>query len=101
HYAQQLKGLITAHYKNTQSRFAERLLAEFDREITHFWQVVPREVLDKLEVPVTRDTVAALTARAGRPPPGPPPPHSHLNRPASECRSPAGPGRLPAASLLR
>jgi glutamate synthase (NADPH/NADH) large chain len=62
HYAQQLKALITAHYKGTQSRFAERILADFDREIDQFWQVVPREMLDKLEVPVTRATAAALRA---------------------------------------
>jgi glutamate synthase (NADPH/NADH) large chain len=62
HYAQQLKALITAHYKNTQSRFAERILADFEREIAQFWQVVPREMLDKLEVPVTRASAAALRA---------------------------------------
>jgi glutamate synthase (NADPH/NADH) large chain len=62
HYAQQLKALITAHYKNTQSRFAERILADFEREVGQFWQVVPREMLDKLEVPVTRATAAALRA---------------------------------------
>ena len=31
------------------------ILADFDRELGQFWQVVPREMLDKLEVPVTRD----------------------------------------------
>jgi glutamate synthase (NADPH/NADH) large chain len=62
HYEQQLKALLTAHYKNTQSRFAERVLADFDRELGSFWQVVPREMLDRLEVPVTRATAAALTA---------------------------------------
>ena len=62
HYVQQLKALITAHYKNTQSRFAERILADFDREIDQFWQVVPREMLDKLEVPVIPAAAAALRA---------------------------------------
>ena len=62
HYAQQLKALIAAHYRNTQSRFAERVLADFDREIDQFWQVVPREMLDKLEVPVTGVTAAAMRA---------------------------------------
>ena len=54
HYEQPAEGVLTAHHKNTQSRFAERVLAEFDRELGRFWQVVPREMLDKLEVPVTR-----------------------------------------------
>jgi glutamate synthase (NADPH/NADH) large chain len=62
YYEQQLKALLTAHYKNTQSRFAERVLSDFDRELASFWQVVPREMLDRLEVPVTRAPAAALTA---------------------------------------
>jgi glutamate synthase (NADPH/NADH) large chain len=62
HYEDELRALLTLHVKNTQSRFAERILAEFEREIGHFWQVVPKEMLDKLEVPITRETAAALTA---------------------------------------
>ena len=50
------------HVKSTQSRFAERILAEFDRELGHFWQIVPKEMLDKLEVPVRREIAVALTA---------------------------------------
>jgi glutamate synthase (NADPH/NADH) large chain len=62
HYANELKGLIGRHFRNTQSRLAERLLADFDREIAQFWQVVPKEMLDKLEVPVSRAATVALTA---------------------------------------
>ncbi|HZA66566.1 MAG TPA: glutamate synthase large subunit [Geminicoccaceae bacterium] len=62
YYERQLRALLALHHKNTQSRFAERILADFDREIGQFWQVVPREMLDKLEVPVTREAAAALTA---------------------------------------
>jgi glutamate synthase (NADPH/NADH) large chain len=62
HYEHQLKELVTLHHKNTQSQFAERILADFDRELDHFWQVVPREMLDKLEIPVTREVAAVLTA---------------------------------------
>ena len=62
HYEDELRALLTLHVKNTQSRFAERILAEFDRELGHFWQIVPKEMLDKLEVPITRETAAALTA---------------------------------------
>ena len=60
HYADQLKALLTLHAKSTQSRLAEAILADFSREIGQFWQIVPKEMLDKLEVPVTRE--AALTA---------------------------------------
>ncbi|MGI9510737.1 MAG: glutamate synthase large subunit, partial [Geminicoccaceae bacterium] len=62
HYADELKALLTLHFKNTQSRLAERMLAEFDRESRHFWQIVPREMLDKLQVPVTADTAPAARA---------------------------------------
>jgi len=62
HYVDQLKALLTQHWKSTQSRFAERLLADFDRELGQFWQVVPKEMLDKLEVPVRREQAAALRA---------------------------------------
>ena len=62
HYEDELRALLALHVKSTQSRFAERILAEFDRELGHFWQIVPREMLDKLEVPVSRAAAAALTA---------------------------------------
>ena len=62
HYADELKALLTLHFKNTQSRLAERLLAEFDQELGHFWQIVPREMLDKLQVPVTVDRAPAALA---------------------------------------
>jgi glutamate synthase (NADPH/NADH) large chain len=61
HYVDQLKALLTLHAKNTQSRLAETILGYFDTEIGHFWQIVPKEMLDKLEIGVTRET-AALTA---------------------------------------
>ena len=43
--------------------FAERIVRDFDRELPRFWQVVPKELLDKLPVPVTAaEATAALTA---------------------------------------
>jgi glutamate synthase (NADPH/NADH) large chain len=53
HYADMLKGLVEEHVAETHSRFAQRLLVNWQREAGHFWQVVPKEMLDKLEVPVT------------------------------------------------
>jgi glutamate synthase (NADPH/NADH) large chain len=61
HYADQLRALLTLHVKSTQSRLAETILAYFDTELDQFWQIVPQEMLDKLDVPVTREA-AALTA---------------------------------------
>ncbi|HEX6143566.1 MAG TPA: glutamate synthase large subunit [Geminicoccaceae bacterium] len=63
HYAAQLRDLIEAHQKSTQSKAAERLLHDFERELGRFWQIVPREMLDKLDVPVTAAAqAAAITA---------------------------------------
>jgi glutamate synthase (NADPH) large chain len=62
HYEAVLKGLIAEHCKATQSRFAERILRDFDREVTQFWQVVPSEMLGRLEIPTTREEPAAATA---------------------------------------
>jgi len=55
YYTDMLKGLVEEHVRETQSRFAQRLLVTWDREVGHFWQVVPKEMLDKLDVPVTVD----------------------------------------------
>ena len=52
HWAQVLRELVSEHWRETQSRFAERLLVDWDREIRRFWQVVPIEMIDKLEHPV-------------------------------------------------
>ena len=41
---------------------AERLLNDWDREVAKFWQVVPKEMLDRLEHPLTREAVAAGAA---------------------------------------
>jgi glutamate synthase (NADPH) large chain len=62
HYAQQLRSLLVLHHKHTQSRVAERILADFEREIGLFWQIVPREMLGKLDVSVRREEAAVLTA---------------------------------------
>ncbi|SDE71631.1 glutamate synthase large subunit [Rhodospira trueperi] len=53
HYAGLLKDLVEEHVAETQSRFAQRLLVNWERELGQFWQIVPKEMLDKLEVPVT------------------------------------------------
>ena len=52
HWEQILNELVTAHWRETQSRFAARLLVDWDRELRRFWQVVPKEMMDKLKHPV-------------------------------------------------
>jgi glutamate synthase (NADPH/NADH) large chain len=54
----ELRTLITEHHAATQSPLAERILRDFDREQDNFWQIVPKEMLDKLEVPVRTEAEA-------------------------------------------
>ena len=58
YYIAQLRTLVTEHHAATQSPLAERILREFDREQANFWQVVPKEMLDRLEVPVRAEAEA-------------------------------------------
>jgi len=51
----QLKTLIREHAVETQSPWAEALLADWGRELPRFWQVVPKEMLSRLEQPLRRE----------------------------------------------
>ena len=52
HWEGVLHGLIETHAEETQSRFAETLLNDWVRESGHFWHVVPKEMLGRLEQPL-------------------------------------------------
>jgi len=47
-----LKGLVQRHYTDTNSRIADQLLAAWDYEAKHFWQVCPKEMIERLAVPL-------------------------------------------------
>ena len=53
HWEMALVGLIEAHVRETQSRFAAQLLNDWDLVKGRFWQVVPKEMVNRLEVPIT------------------------------------------------
>jgi glutamate synthase (NADPH/NADH) large chain len=55
-----LRGLIEEHAEETQSRFARRLLNDWMLERGKFWQVAPKEMLDKLERPLSDARAANL-----------------------------------------
>ncbi len=57
-----LKALVMDHFRETQSRFVERLLSDWDRELPKFWQVVPKEMLARLPHPLTRADEAKLAS---------------------------------------
>ncbi|MBI3708626.1 MAG: glutamate synthase large subunit, partial [Proteobacteria bacterium] len=54
HWEGVLKDLVAEHFRETQSRFAERLLVDWELELPKFWQVVPKEILARLAQPLTR-----------------------------------------------
>jgi len=55
-----LKVLVQQHVKRTHSRYALGLLNDWNLEIGKFWQVVPKEMLDKLEHPLTAEESSSL-----------------------------------------
>ncbi|MBI3499372.1 MAG: glutamate synthase large subunit [Proteobacteria bacterium] len=61
HWERVLRTLIEEHAEATGSRFAERLLVDWDLELGKFWQIVPKEMLARLEVAPLR---AAAEKRA-------------------------------------
>ncbi len=61
HWEGVLRALVQEHVAETQSRYAARLLNDWDMEVQKFWQVVPKEMLSRLEHPLG----AAAAAAAG------------------------------------
>jgi len=61
YWADNLKAMVQEHYNQTSSPLAERLLAHWDMELEHFWQVCPKEMINKLEHPLS-DEEAQQTA---------------------------------------
>jgi glutamate synthase (NADPH/NADH) large chain len=55
HYEALVRALLAEHVQETQSRFAERLLIDWTMEVGQFWQVVPKEMLGRLDHPITLD----------------------------------------------
>ncbi|MCE2509675.1 MAG: glutamate synthase large subunit [Alphaproteobacteria bacterium] len=52
HWEGVLKRLIAEHARQTQSRFAQRLLNDWEQVFPYFWQIVPKEMVNRLEHPV-------------------------------------------------
>ncbi|MCW9035851.1 MAG: glutamate synthase large subunit, partial [Rhodospirillales bacterium] len=59
HWDQVLRSLVEEHAAVTKSPFAARLLNNWTKELPKFWQVIPKEMLDKLEHPVTTQKAIA------------------------------------------
>ena len=59
HYEGQLKALIERHFQETQSRYAERILIDWHLTRRQFWQIVPKEMLSRLQEPLSLKPVEA------------------------------------------
>lgn len=59
HWEGVLKALIEEHIQETQSKWAMSILADWDREKAKFWQVVPREMVNRLAQPTRVEGAAA------------------------------------------
>ena len=53
--------MIARHVEETSSKYASKLLLDWDRAGDDFWQVVPKEYVKYLAMPLT-DEVQALRA---------------------------------------
>ena len=48
-----LKELLAEHHRETGSKLSEKILNNFNNELENFIQVCPKEMLDKLENPIS------------------------------------------------
>ncbi len=55
HWEGVLRSLVAEHARETQSRFAARLLADWPLERGKFWQIAPKEMLSRLEFPLAEE----------------------------------------------
>jgi glutamate synthase (NADPH) large chain len=54
HWAGAVKALVTEHGAETRSPWAEEVLADWDRALPRFWQVVPKEMVGRLAFPLRK-----------------------------------------------
>jgi glutamate synthase (NADPH/NADH) large chain len=59
HWQMMLRNLIEEHRAETGSLFASEILAQWDVELANFWQVVPKEMVNRLAYPLSTARVAA------------------------------------------
>lgn len=61
HWEELCYKLVREHYEETQSRFSERLLADWLLESDKFWQICPKEMISRIPQPLN-DEVSTLSA---------------------------------------
>ena len=53
HWEGVVRSLVKEHVEETESKLGEQLLNDWNRELEHFWHVVPKEMLSRLPHPLT------------------------------------------------
>ncbi len=53
HWDGVLKAMIAEHVAETKSPLGARLLNDWNREVERFWQIVPKEMVSRLPMPLT------------------------------------------------
>ena len=56
YWADVLRGLVERHVAETNSRYASNMLVDWTRMLPQFWQIVPKEYVKYLPVPLTEAT---------------------------------------------
>jgi glutamate synthase (NADPH/NADH) large chain len=65
HWEDVCRRMVAEHRKATHSSWAESILADWEVERVHFWQIVPKEMIARLEHPIDGESaVAAATEGA-------------------------------------
>ncbi|QMW22243.1 glutamate synthase large subunit [Sandaracinobacteroides saxicola] len=59
HWETVARGLIERHWAETDSRWAEQLLRDWDRTRLRLWQVCPKEMVSRIAVPLTEAVLEA------------------------------------------
>ena len=62
HWEAKLRGLVEAHAAATDSRWARTILTDWARWRQRFWQVVPKEMLNRLPVALNDDAAEVVAA---------------------------------------
>jgi len=57
HWEAVCRDLIAEHFTETQSHFTERLLADWRLEVGKFWQICPKEMIERLEHPLSDEAI--------------------------------------------
>ena len=57
HWIAYLKNLVKEHHQETNSDFSKKIIENFDKEISNFIQVCPKEMIDKLKNPISLKSI--------------------------------------------